>query len=463
MPSVTTTVTELPESRVRVQAEVAPEEIERRVVKAAGALGRELRVPGFRRGKVPAPVVLRRVGREAVLDEAVREGLGAWYTDAIREAGIVPVGDPELAVGDLPAEGDPLTFSIEIGVRPPAQLGQYKELEVGRREPVVAEGRIDIELEQLRERMAKLETVDRPAQNGDFLVIDFAGTIDDKPIAAGQARDQLLELGSGRLIPGIEEQLEGASAGEQREVEVTFPSDYSAPDLRDRQARFDITVKEVKAKVLPELDDDFAADAAGFDDLAQLRDDLRRRLLEADEAAIDSEFREAALDAAVAEAQIELPAALIDARAAELWHELQHSLAHRGVSKDVYLKLVGKSEEEVVEEAKPDAERALKREAVLAAIVEAEGIEPTEEELEQAVAAAAERERTKPAKLLARLRRGGRIDTLRHDIATGKALELIADSAKAITVEQAKARKKLWTPGHEGEQGTSGQLWTPGG
>src|SRR5690349_17309318 len=223
MSPVKTSVTELPESRVRVQAEVSAEEVERRVQQAARELGRQMRVPGFRKGKVPPPVVIRRLGRETVLDEALRSSLGRWYADAIDESGITPVGEPDLDMGELPSAGEPLAFSIEIGVRPRATLGEYKGLEVGRREPQADDSAIEGELEQMRDRFGTLETVDRPAQAGDSVVMDYVGRVDGEAFEGGEGRDQLLELGSGRLIPGFEEQLNGASAGDQRAVEVRFP------------------------------------------------------------------------------------------------------------------------------------------------------------------------------------------------------------------------------------------------
>ncbi|MGP0052451.1 MAG: trigger factor, partial [Solirubrobacteraceae bacterium] len=207
MATLKTNITELPESRVRVEAEVPPDEVERRVQQAARKLGGQMRIPGFRKGKVPPPVVIRRLGREAVLDEALRSSLGSWYIEAIDEAGIAPVGEPDVDVGDLPAEGQPLAFSIEIGVRPQATLGRYRGLEVGRREPIVADAAMDEELERLRGRIATLDTVERPAQSGDHVVIDYTGSVDGEAFAGGEGRDQLVELGSGRLIPGFEEQL----------------------------------------------------------------------------------------------------------------------------------------------------------------------------------------------------------------------------------------------------------------
>jgi trigger factor len=458
--TVTTTVTELPESRVRVEAEIPAGEVERRLAVAARSLARNLRVPGFRAGKAPPPVVIKRIGREAVLNEAVQESLNGWYRAAIDDAHVVPVGEPDLDLGELPGEGQPLKFSIEIGVRPKATLGDYKALEVGKRDPSVPDAMVEQELERLQERAAKLETVDRAAQRGDYVVMDFAGSVDGTPFAGGEGRDQMVELGSGRLVPGFEEQLEGAAGGEERTVTITFPEDYQASELAGREAQFAVTVREVKAKQLPPLDDELAAEA-GFDTLDELREDIRSRLGEAEASRIEAEFREAALDSAVKAAQVDVPDTLVEARARELWDSMLHSLAHQGISREAYLRISGRSEEETIEQAKPDAEQALRREAVLAAVAETEALEPTEDEMLEAVAEAAPPgDRTAPKKLLDRLRSNGRLDALKDDLAQRKALDLIAESAKPITIEQAQARDKLWTPG-SGEPAGAGQLWTP--
>jgi len=466
--SVKTSVTELPESRVRVEAEVAPEEVERRVQQAARELGRQMRIPGFRKGKVPSPVVIRRLGRDAVLDEAVRSALGSWYADAIDGAGIAPVGEPELDVGDMPQEGQPLAFSIEIGVRPTAKLGEYKGLEVGRREPQVEDAQIDEEIDRLRDRLATLDTVERPAANGDHAVIDYVGTVDGEEFEGGAGRDQLVELGSDRLVPGFEEQLVGASAGEERTVTVTFPDDYPAPELAGKEAQFAVTVNEVKAKNLPEPDDDFASEAAGFDTLAELREDIGDRLQKVDARALEREYEDAVVEAAVAEAELEVPDKLVHARAHELLEDTFAVLARQGVSKEAYLRITGRDEEALAHEAEPEAAAALKREAVLAAIVDAEGIEPTDEQVTEALEPSAERQGTTAEKLFEQLQSSGRLDRVRREVATRQAIDLLVAEAKPISVEQAKARKKIWTPGKEtaGDTGTrppSGQLWTPGG
>ncbi len=475
MTTVTTTVTELPESRVRVQAEVPADEVERQLQQAARKLGSQLRIPGFRKGKVPPPVVIRRLGRDYVLDEALRTALGTWYVDAIDESGIVPIGEPDLDVGDMPAQGEPLQFSIEIGVRPEAQLGEYKGLEVGRREPEVEDAKIDETIEALRDRMATLDTVERPAQKGDHIVADYVGKLDGEPFEGGSARDQLIELGSGSLIPGFEEQLEGISAGEERTITVTFPEQY-AEELAGREATFDVTAHEVKAKNLPELDDDFASEASEFDTLAELREDVVAKMREAEQSTIEREFEEAVLQAAADNATVEVPDALVHARAHEMVEQSFTALARQGISREMYLQIAGKSEHELAEEAEPEAAQALRREAVLAAIVEAEKVDPTDEDLIEALRPAAERDGSDPVEVVETLRRNNRLDQLRDDVAARQALERLVESATPISVSAAEAREALWTPekgdpdesgsaassGAEGSAAGSGKLWTPG-
>jgi len=302
--------------------------------------------------------------------------------------------------------------------------------------------------------------VERPAAEGDFVVMDYKGTLDGAEFAGGEGRDQMVELGSGRLVPGFEEQLTGASAGEERTVKVTFPDDYGAEELAGNDAEFAVTVKEVKAKELPEVDDDLAAEA-GFDTLDELRDDIRERLSEGEERRIEAEFREAVLDSAVSNASIAVPDALVEARARELWDQMLHSLSHQGISKEMYLQISGRSEDDIVSEGKPDAERQIKREAVLAAVVAAEGIEPSEDEVLAALEEAAPEERTSAKKLLERMKSANRLDAFKAELANRQALDLLAESATAISVEQAQARDKLWTPGRDAEE-RSQQLWTPG-
>jgi len=454
-------VSELPGSRVSVEVEVAAADVDRAISRAARALAREMRMPGFRKGKAPPSLVIQRVGFAAVLEEAIREGLPEWYERALLGSGVAPVGDPKVEVVSTPeAEGEPLSFKFEIGVRPEAELGEYKGLEVGKAEPEPPAELVDREVERIRGAFAKLEPVERAAAEGDVLLVDFEGLRDGQAFEGGKASDYLLELGGGQLIEGFEEQLAGVEGGETRAVEVTFPDDYQAEELAGEDAVFTVEVKEVREKVLPELDDEFASEASEFDTLDELREDIAKRLAEAVGQRAEQDFRLAAIDAAASEAKVEMPAELASARAGERWERVERQLAGQGMSPDSYLQMQGKTREQVIEETVPDAEAELKREAVLAAIADAEEIEVSEEEMIEALEHPAEHERTTPEKLLKRLRESGRETMIRDDIRFRKAIDLVAEAATPIPLEQAEAREQIWTP--EKERKEAGELWTPG-
>lgn len=457
---VNTTVENINPSRVKINAEVGAEDIASQLDRAARELGRELKLPGFRKGKVPAQLVIQRVGREAIFEQALRESLPQWYERAILSSGVSPVGEPQLDVSDLPSEGESLNFSIEISVRPPADLGSYKGIEVGRAEPEVPEGAVDAELDRMRESLASLSPVERTAANGDHLLIDFTGSVGGEEFEGGEATDYLLELGTNSLIDGFEEGLLGAAAGDDREVGVTFPEDYHAEHLAGSDAVFSVSVKEVREKQLPEADDDFAADNSEFDTLEELRADIEHKILHAQEHRVEDEYREAVLDAVVADSKIELPEAIVDARAEEVWERIERQIKGSGMEPEMYLQMQGKTREEAIAEAKPDAEQGLRREAVLEAVAETEAIEVSEEEMLEALEPPAG-QKGKPEKLLKRLRGEGRDALLVEEIRLRKAADLLIESATPITVAQAEAREQIWTPDDDKPEG-SGELWTPG-
>jgi trigger factor len=466
-----TEVTELPDSRVRIAVGVEPEAVDKRVERAARELAGEMRVPGFRQGKVPPQLVIQRVGREAVVEQALRDSLAEWYERALLDTGITPIGDPKLDVGDLPDEGEGLEFSIEVGVRPKAELGDWAGLEVGRAEPDVPEDAIQAELDRLREAFGSLTPVDRPAASGDAVVIDYTGTIDGEPFEGSEARDFVVELGREGLMEEFNEALTGASAGHELTVEVTFPDDHQPEELAGKSASFAVTVKEVREKQLPELNDEFASDASEFETLDELREHLRGQLREALEHRAEDDFRAAAVDGAAEHAKIDLPNDLVHARAHEMWDRIERSLAARGVDPAAYARMQGKSREELVTDAEDDARRALRREATLNAIAEAEGIEVSDDELVEALGPGEGKEA--PEKLLARLRETGRDSLLRDEVRLRKAADLVVERAKPIPLERAAAREAIWTPEkaeREGDEGEGespstqkpGELWTPG-
>jgi trigger factor len=463
-----TTLKELPNSRVEVAVEVPAADVEKATSRAARAMAKEMRMPGFRAGKAPPSLVIQRLGFGPVLQEAIRDALPEWYELALFDAGVAPIGDPSIEMVSTPEEeGEPLEFKFEVGVRPEAKLGEYKGLEVGKEEKEVPDEIIDTEVERIREGFARLEPVEREAAEGDSLLIDFEGFLDGAAFQGGAAEDYLLGLGSGQLIEGFEEQLVGAKAGEDREVKVTFPADYQAEHLAGEDAVFKVKVKEVREKVLPDLDDDFASDASEFDTLEELRDDIREKVGTALGSRAEEDFRVAAIDAAVVEATVEVPDHLATARATERWERMERQLAGRGMDPNQFLQMQGKTRDELIEETKEDAEKELRREAVVTAIAEAEGIEVSEEEMVEALEHSAEHERTTPEKLLERLRQSGRDAMIREDLRARKALDLVAEAAKPIPKEQAderqgkaEAREKLLAP--EEDKPKSGGLWTPG-
>ncbi len=443
-----TTVTELENSRARVEAEVSAGDVATQIQRAARSLAREMRLPGFRKGKAPPSLVVQRLGFASVFEQALQDALPEWYQHAVFESGVVPIGDPEVEVTDAPsAEGEPLSFKFEVGVRPKAVLGEYLGLEVEKPGTDVPDEVIDREIDRLREGMASLDAVDRPAADGDHVLVDFVGSLDGVEFEGGSATDHMIEIGSGQLIDDFEQQIIGASAGDEVEVNVTFPEEYGAAELAGQDALFRVTVKEVREKKLPEVDDDFALEASEFDTLEELRSDIADKLAEAAGERVEQEFRVAAVDAAVANAAVELPEEIVRARGMERWERVERQMAGQGMNPDTYLQMQGKTRDEIVEESLPDAEQEIRREAVLVAVGEAEQIEVSDEELESELEHMAGHERTTPAKLLERLKRDGRHEMVAADIRVRKAIDRIAETARPVEMSDEDVKEKLWTPG----------------
>jgi trigger factor len=446
-----TTVTELENSRARVEVEVPAEDVGVQIQRAARGIARDMRLPGFRKGKAPPSLVIQRVGFGSVFEQALQDALPEWYQRSVYESRVVPIGDPEVEVTEAPsAEGEPLSFKFEVGVRPVATLGEYLGLEVEKPSTDVPDDVIDGEVERLREGMSSLNPVDRAAAEGDHVLVDFVGSLDGVEFEGGSATDHMIEIGSGQLIDDFEEQIIGASAGDEVKVEVTFPEEYGAAELAGQDAVFMVTVKEVREKELPEINDDFAAEASEFDTLEELRQDIATKLSEGAEQRIEQEFRVAAVDAAVENAGIDLPEEIVRARGIERWERVERQMAQQGMNPDTYLQMQGKTRDEIVDESLPDAEQEIRREAVLVAVGEAEGIEVSDEEMEAELEHMASHERTTAAKLLERLKRDGRHEMIAADIRVRKAIDRIAETAKPVEMSAEEAKEKLWTPGGAG-------------
>lgn len=452
---------------MRVAVAVPAADVDQATGRAARAMARDMRLPGFRKGKAPPALVIQRVGFGPVLEDAIRESLPEWYMRAVYESGISPIGDPEVEVTESPAaQGEPLSFAFEIGVRPEAELGDYLGLEVERPDPEVPAEMVEREIDRLRESMARLEPVERPAQEGDHLLVDFVGRIDGEEFEGGSASGEVIEIGSGRLIPGFEEQLVGATAGGEVDVAVTFPEDYGAENLAGREANFAVSVSEIREKKLPEVDDDLAVSVSEFETVGELRDDIAERLRQALGERADQDFRVNVVDAVAERATVDVPDDLARARAKERWERVERQIAGGGMNPDTWLQMQGKTREEVIEESVTDADREIRREAAVVAVADAEGIEVEDAEIIEELIPVAERERTSPEKLLERLSRDGRDSAIREDIRVRKAIDRLVESAVPVPVpvdleggdeadgESGDSRetgsepgKKLWTPG----------------
>lgn len=460
-----TQLEELEANRVRLTVEVPAHDVDHAFEHALHDLSQSVRLPGFRKGKAPKGLVMQRIGREAVVEEALEHHLSGWYRRAVAVSGIDPVDRPTIDWQAEPVEGEVFSFQAEVEVKPKPEVKSYKGMS-GVRPPVeVPREAIDQELERLRLTVAELNPVERAAQAGDFVVIDFAGSIDGTPFEGGSGTDYGIELGSGRLISDLEDGLEGMKAGEEKDVPVTFPADYPAEHLAGQAASFHVVMKDVKERLLPDLDDEFAKSVSEFDTLKELEDDISGRFREALQEESDRVFRSTVLDDLSKQLSTELPEALVRGRMADMTRSMVESLASRGMEMSDYLRLTGQTAEQVVDSLRPQAEDAVRKDLVLEAVADAEQIEITDDMVESFIREQATQGGEDPDELVPRLMEdAATLTALRIDLRLQKALDIVVDNAKEITPEQAEAREKLWTPEKESEGAAAKPttIWTPG-
>jgi trigger factor len=420
---------------VEIPAEAVKTAYDRLVAKVRG----EMVLPGFRKGRVPMALVVQQVGADYLRAETLEESVPEWGDAALREAGLYDdaVGTSDLKAGPLDEAAD-YTFSLKVQTMPVPKLGEYKGLEVPQRVVAVTEAQIDAQLAMLQERLSKLEPVeDRAIQTDDFVLMDLEGSQDGKLIEGAQGADQMFEIGRGNLIPGFEEALVGAQRGEEVVFDVTFPEDYQAEELAGQPATFKVNVKEIKTKVVPGLDDAFAADVSEFDTLDELRADIRTRMEAAAEAGVRREFRATAVDKAVADATVEVPSTMIDREAHHLYHELEENVGERGLTMDVYLGVLEKTEEQVEEELRPQAELVIKRRLVLEQIAQAEDLSVSDDEMLEIIKADATALERDPLQLIADLRESGRQEAVRDEMLLAKTVDFVADASVPVEMTEA--------------------------
>jgi trigger factor len=443
-----TQIEELPDNKVRLTVEVPQADLRHAVEHATHDLAESVKVPGFRKGKVPPQVLQARIGRERIFTEAVESHIGGWFLAAAATTRIRPVAAPEYDY-DLPSsEEDEFRFTATVAVQPKPEPADWTELEVPYAEPDVPAELVDQELEALRESVAELAPVEsRTARTGDVVVID---ALDEN--GEGQ-RDLVVELGSGRLVEELERALIGSSAGETKEVEFEA-ADGSTP-------KASVEVKEVKEKILAPLDDELARSASEFDTLDDLRADIDRRIREVLEEESETQFRAAAVDALVEASDVQVGGPLVEARTRELLNGLGRSLESRGISAEAYFQLSGQTAEELVQRMGAEAALSVARELVLEAVADQLGIEVSDAEIEELIREQSELAGDDPDDTIRQVFESGREEVLRGDLRLRKALDRVAAEAKRVPADVAGAREEIWTPDKETSP-TETKLWTPG-
>jgi len=441
-------VEELGGNRVRLTIDVSPHELEHAVEHAASDLEGSVRIPGFRKGKVPRQVLLANVGRDRLWVEAVESHIGGWFWNAAARSRLRPVATPEYDFELPETETEPWSFSATVEVQPTPEIVDWTTLEVPRAESSVPDELVQAEIDALRSSIAELVPADeRPAQEGDTVVVDLAGAD-----GTGQS-DTVVELGSGRLVPEIESALIGASVGDTRKVRY---------DLADeRETTVDVTLKHVNEKVLAEADDELARSASEFDTLAELRADIEGRVRAAVDERIDAAFRAAAVDELVRASNVQGAGPLVEARARELLNGFVRSLSNRGLSPEAYFQATGQTPELLSAQIRAEAAQSVARELALEAVAEKAGLVVSDDEVKELIREQAEASGDDAEEMIADIWAHGHQEALREDLRMRAALERLAADVKPIAPEAHAAREAIWTPDKEKPAGET-KLWTPG-
>ena len=441
-------VEELGGNRVRLTVDVSPHELEHAVEHAASDLAGSIKIPGFRKGKVPRQVLLANVGKDRLWVEAVESHIGGWFWNAAAQSRLRPVATPEYDFELPQSETAPWSFSATVEVQPTPEIVDWTILEVPRAESVVPEELVQAELDALRASIAELVPADdRPAAEGDTVVVDLSGAD-----GTGQS-DTVVELGSGRLVPEIESALVGASVGDTRSVR------YELAD--GNETTVDVTLKHVNEKVLPELDDELARSASEFDTLADLRTDIEGRVRTAVDEQIDAAFRSDAVDELVRSSNVQGAGPLVESRARELLNGFVRSLANRGLTPEAYFQVTGQTPELLTAQVRAEAAQSVARELALEAVAEKAGIVVSDDDVKDLIREQAAASGDDADDVIADIWAHGHQESLREDLRLRAALDRLAADVKPISPEAHAAREAIWTPDKEKPAGET-KLWTPG-
>ena len=422
-------VEKLEKNMAKLTIEVPAEELEKAMQNAYLRAKNRITIPGFRKGKAPRKMIEQMYGKGIFLEDAANALIPEQYSKALEECDLEIVSQPEIDVTQI-EPGKAFIFTAEVAVKPEVTLGEYKGLEVPKSETEVTDEEIEAELKKEQEKNSRTITAeDRGAENGDIATIDFEGFVDGTAFEGGKGTDYPLTLGSGSFIPGFEDQLVGAKAGDHVEVNVTFPEEYQSKDLAGKAAVFQCDVKKVETKELPELDDDFAQDVSEFDTLAEYKEDIKKNLTERKEKEARTAKENAAVDKAIENAQMEIPDAMIETQISQMLDDFSRRMQAQGLTMEQYMQFTGLTADKMREEMKPQALKRIQTRLVLEKIAETENIQPSEEEVNEEISKMAEMYKMEADKLKELL--GDReLEQMKKDMAVQKAVTLVADEAK---------------------------------
>ncbi len=422
-------VEKLEKNMAKLTIEVGAEELEKAIEKAYQKQKKQISIPGFRKGKVPRQMVEKMYGKEVFYEDAANELIPDAYDKALEECTEDIVSSPKIEVTQIES-GKPFVFTATVALKPEVKLGKYKGVKIDKIDAEVTEDDVMAEIEKEREKSARNITVeDRPVKDGDMTTLDFEGFVDGVAFEGGKGENYPLTIGSGAFIPGFEEQLVGAEIGKEVEVKVTFPEDYQAENLKGKDAVFKCTIKEIKEKELPELDDEFASEVSEFETLAEYKEDVKKNLTEKKEKDAKNAREDAAVKAAVEVSEMEIPDAMLETQQRQMVDEFAQRITMQGLSMEQYFQFTGTNYQQMVKQVKPQAEERIKSRLVLEAIAKAENIEATEEDYEKELGTMAEvyqMELDKVKELMGEREK----KNIMQDLAVRKAAEFVAENAK---------------------------------
>ncbi len=432
------------DNKIKLEVEVAAPDVDTALAKAYRKVVKKINLPGFRKGKVPRRILESRFGPEVLHEDALEELVPPAYEQALEEADIDPINQPEFELVQV-EEGKPLLFNAVVEVLPEVELGDYKGLKAEQEEVKIDDLQVDHHIYMLREQNARLvPRENEPAREGDLVTIDFKGYIDGEPFEGGEAEDHSLELGSKSFIPGFEEQLIGVKPDEEIEVKVTFPENYRSEEQAGKEAVFQVKMKQIKEKQLPELNDDFVKEISELETLDEMKADLKEKMLKNAEEQSKSKLEESLIEKVTNASTVKLPEVLVERQVDRMIGDMESYLRQQGLGLDQFLELSGKSMEEMREQNRPEAEKRTKANLVLDAIVKKEGITVDDSEVEEKIAGIAKTYDDQPDRIKGILEQQGRLPVIREEMRIRKAIDLIVDQAEITLVksEQEKEQTK---------------------